>query len=79
LLIIILNRFLDGLADAAAWGALISILMKIYPNQVKKMKSYVAKKNKKKQKKTFLSRKYVIFNNLNCSEKTKSFCFLIFN
>ena len=28
------NRFLGGLADAAAWGALISILMKLYPNQV---------------------------------------------
>ena len=27
-------RFLGGLADAAAWGALISILMKLYPNQV---------------------------------------------
>lgn len=27
-------RFLDGVADAASWGAAVSILMKLFPNHV---------------------------------------------
>ena len=28
-----LFRFVDGMADAASWGALISIMMKLYPDK----------------------------------------------
>jgi len=31
-LIFLKKRFLGGLADAAAWGSLLSILMKVFPN-----------------------------------------------
>ncbi len=27
-------RFLGGVADAAAWGSVVSILMKVFPNHV---------------------------------------------
>lgn len=28
------HRFLDGVADAASWGAAVSILMKLFPNHI---------------------------------------------
>ena len=33
-------RFLDGVADAAAWGAGVSILMKLFPNKVSTIMSW---------------------------------------
>ena len=33
-------RFLDGMADAAAWGAGVSILMKLFPNRVSQIMSW---------------------------------------
>ena len=30
----LLNRFLDGVGDAASWGAIISVMMKLYPDKV---------------------------------------------
>lgn len=35
-----LLRFLDGMADAASWGAVVSILMKLYPNKVSTIMSW---------------------------------------
>ncbi len=33
-------RFLDGMADAASWGAAVSILMKLFPNKVSQVMSW---------------------------------------
>jgi MFS family permease len=33
-------RFLDGMGDAAAWGAIISIMMKLYPDKVSTIMSW---------------------------------------
>ena len=33
-------RFLDGMGDAAAWGAIISIMMKLYPDKVATIMSW---------------------------------------
>ena len=33
-LFLLFPRFLGGMADAAAWGAVVSILMKLFPNHV---------------------------------------------
>ena len=33
-------RFLDGVADAAAWNSVVSILMVIYPNNVSTVMSW---------------------------------------
>ncbi len=33
-------RFVEGIAEAMAWGAIISILMKVYPNQVTTVMSF---------------------------------------
>ena len=36
----VVYRFLDGMADAAAWGAGVSILMKLFPNRVSQIMSW---------------------------------------
>ena len=33
-------RFIDGMADAASWGAIISIMMKLYPDKVATIMSW---------------------------------------
>ena len=33
-------RFIDGVGEAAAWGAVVSILMKLYPGKVATIMSY---------------------------------------
>ena len=33
-------RALDGLADAAGWGAVLAILMKLYPDKVSQIMSW---------------------------------------
>ena len=33
-------RFLDGMADAATWGAIISIMMKLFPDKVATIMSW---------------------------------------
>jgi hypothetical protein len=32
-------RFLGGMADVAAWGAVLSIMMKLFPNKVARIVS----------------------------------------
>lgn len=34
------NRFLDGVGDAATWGAIISVMMKLYPDKVASILSW---------------------------------------
>ena len=38
--IINILRFIDGMADAAPWGAIISIMMKLYPDKVATIMSW---------------------------------------
>ena len=35
-----LHRFMGGVADAAAWGSVVSILMKLFPNHVTTIASW---------------------------------------
>ena len=37
---IILYRFLDGVADAASWNSVVSILMVMYPSKVSTVMSW---------------------------------------
>ena len=39
--IITVYRFLDGVADAAAWNAVVSILIVLYPNNVSTVMSWI--------------------------------------
>ena len=36
---LIILRFLGGMADVAAWGAVLSIMMKLFPNKVARIVS----------------------------------------